>query len=179
MLALLWGIPDSAGGKELTCQYRKHKRGGLEPWVGKIPWRRSWQPTPVFLPGESPRTEEPGGLQSTGLLRVRHNWSDIIHMQHHLSEAVFRRKMHRYFSRYLMGCQSILVFPDGALCKNGTLKFFNIFIFNWRVIALQCCVDFCNTSTWISHRYTHVPSFLNLPPLSTHPTPLGCHGASG
>ena len=31
------------------------------------------QPTPVFLPGESPWTEEPGGLQSIGLQRVRHN----------------------------------------------------------------------------------------------------------
>ena len=44
---------------------------GFEPWVGKIPWRRAWQPTPVFLPGESPWTEEPGGLQSMGWQRVR------------------------------------------------------------------------------------------------------------
>ena len=29
------------------------KRGWLDPWAGKIPWRRAWQPTPVFLPGES------------------------------------------------------------------------------------------------------------------------------
>ena len=28
-----------------------------DPWIGKIPWRRAWQPTPVFLSGESPRTE--------------------------------------------------------------------------------------------------------------------------
>ena len=28
-------------------------RQGFSPWVGKIPWRRTWQPTPVFLPGES------------------------------------------------------------------------------------------------------------------------------
>ena len=28
-------------------------RLGFDPWVGKIPWRRAWQPTPVFLPGES------------------------------------------------------------------------------------------------------------------------------
>jgi len=34
------------------------------PWFGKIPWRWAWRPTPVFLPGESPWTEEPGGLQS-------------------------------------------------------------------------------------------------------------------
>ena len=31
----------------------RHKRPGFGPWVGKIPWRRKWQPIPVFLPGES------------------------------------------------------------------------------------------------------------------------------
>ena len=35
---------------------------GSDPWVGKIPWGRKWQPTPVFLPGRIPWTEEPGGL---------------------------------------------------------------------------------------------------------------------
>ena len=29
------------------------KRAGLDPWVGKIPWRRKWLPTPVFLPGKA------------------------------------------------------------------------------------------------------------------------------
>ena len=28
------------------------KRGGLDPWLGKVPWRRKWQPIPVFLPGK-------------------------------------------------------------------------------------------------------------------------------
>ena len=45
----------------------------VQSWAGKIPWRRKWQPTPVFLPGESPWTEKPGGLQSIGLQRVRHD----------------------------------------------------------------------------------------------------------
>ena len=40
----------------------QYGRPGFNPWVGKIPWRRAWQPTLVFLPGESARTEEPGGL---------------------------------------------------------------------------------------------------------------------
>ena len=48
---------------------------GLDPWVGKIPWRRAWQPTPVFLPGESSWTEKPSGLQSVGSQRVRHDWA--------------------------------------------------------------------------------------------------------
>ena len=42
-------------------------------WVENIPWRRAWQPTPEFLPEESPQTEEPGGLQSMGSQRVRHD----------------------------------------------------------------------------------------------------------
>ena len=39
--------------KKPTCQYRRHRRGRFDPWVGKIPWRRKWQLTPIFLPGES------------------------------------------------------------------------------------------------------------------------------
>jgi len=45
----------------------------FNPCVGTIPWRRAWQPTPVFLPGESPWTEEPDGLLSVGLQRVGHD----------------------------------------------------------------------------------------------------------
>jgi len=49
------------------------RRPEFYPCVGKIPWRRAWQPTPVFLSGEFPWTEEPGRLQSMGLQRVGHN----------------------------------------------------------------------------------------------------------
>ena len=47
------GFPGGANGKEPTCQCRRHKRCGFDPWVGKIPWRRKREPTPVFLPGKS------------------------------------------------------------------------------------------------------------------------------
>ena len=46
-------FPGGASGKELACQCRRHKRRGFHPWVGKVPRRRAWQPTPMFLPGES------------------------------------------------------------------------------------------------------------------------------
>ena len=36
---------------QLYCQRRRCKRLGFDAWVGKIPWSRKWQPTPVFLPG--------------------------------------------------------------------------------------------------------------------------------
>ena len=50
-------------------------RPGFNPCVKKIHWREAWQPTPVFLPGESPWTEEPGGLRSTASQRVGHDWA--------------------------------------------------------------------------------------------------------
>ena len=47
------GFPGGTSGKEPACQCRRHKRHKFYPWVRKIPWRRAWQPTPVFLLGES------------------------------------------------------------------------------------------------------------------------------
>ena len=59
-LTLLWppmycdsGFPGGSVGKEPACQCRRHKRHRFSPWVGKIPWRRAWQNTPVHLPRES------------------------------------------------------------------------------------------------------------------------------
>ena len=46
------GFPGSSVSKESVCQCRKPS---FVPWVGKIPWRRKWQPTPVFLPGNPHR----------------------------------------------------------------------------------------------------------------------------
>ena len=49
----LKGFPGGAGGKEPTYQCGSQKRHGFDPWVRKIPGRRAWQPTPVFMPTES------------------------------------------------------------------------------------------------------------------------------
>jgi len=53
MVVYIWDFSGGASGKESTCQCRRHKRCGLDPWVGKIFWRRKWQPTPVFSLGKS------------------------------------------------------------------------------------------------------------------------------
>ena len=49
---LVVGLPRWHSGKEPTCQCRRHKRWGFDPWVGKIPWSRKWHPTLVSLPGK-------------------------------------------------------------------------------------------------------------------------------
>ena len=51
-------------------------------------------------------------------------------------------------------------------------SFFKKIVFNWRIIDLQCCAAFCQTSTWISHRHTYVPFLLNLPPTPIPTPPL-------
>ena len=83
MYAVMAGFPGGSEGKASICL--QCEKPGFDPWGGKTPWRRAWQPTPVFSPGESPWNEEPGRLQSVGLQRVGHNWaskhSSAQHMQ--------------------------------------------------------------------------------------------------
>ena len=53
LLFLQLGFPGGATGKELAYWCKRQKKRRFFPWVGKIPWKRAWQPTPVFFPGES------------------------------------------------------------------------------------------------------------------------------
>ena len=55
------------------------RRHGLDPWVRKIPWRRTWQPTPVFLPGEFQRQRRLMGYSSWGHKRVRQDFTSKQH----------------------------------------------------------------------------------------------------
>ena len=50
-LALIKGFPGDSDGKKIHLRCR---RPGFDPWIGKILWRREWQPSPVFLPGKPP-----------------------------------------------------------------------------------------------------------------------------
>ena len=63
-----------ASGREPACQCRRCKGRGFDPRVGKIPWRRARQHTPVFLPGESHGQRNLEGYsQSIRSQRVRHD----------------------------------------------------------------------------------------------------------
>ena len=60
-------------GKEFICQCRRHRRWGFDLWVRKIPWRRKWQPTPVFSSGKVHGHRSLMGIVH-GLQRVRDDW---------------------------------------------------------------------------------------------------------
>ena len=119
-------------------------RQGFNPWVNKVPWRSAWQPTPVFLPGEShgQRTlvgYSPQGFKESDMTEA--TWLSWLSL-----------KYHQHF----------------------------LYIFNWRIIALQCCVGFCPI-TWISHKHiyicthTYIPFLLTLPPAPLSSILLGHH----
>ena len=78
-LPLVKTSPDGASGKEPACQCRRLKRLQFNPWVGKIPWRRAWKPTPVFLPWESHRQRSLVGY-SPQVAKCQTRLSDLAHM---------------------------------------------------------------------------------------------------
>ena len=59
--------------KNLTASAGDVRRQGLNPWLRTIPWRRAWQPTPVFLPGESQGQRSLRGYTAHGVARVGHD----------------------------------------------------------------------------------------------------------
>ena len=75
VIITLQGFIGGASGNEPSCQCTRYKRLGFNPWVGKMPWKREWQPTPVFLPGESHGRRSLVGYSPLWSQRVRHDWA--------------------------------------------------------------------------------------------------------
>ena len=85
-------LSSSSRGKKPTCQCRRHRRCGFDPWIKKIPWRRVWKPTPVFLPGESHEQRSlvgysPGGPKESDMTERLHTahcyvYKDILFILH-------------------------------------------------------------------------------------------------
>ena len=91
----------------LVAQMMKNSPATRETWIWslgwEVPWRRAWQPTPVFLPGESPQAEEPGRLQSMGLQRVRHDWVTKHSIAHTLWK-VYNNWVNTSITSYIYSC---------------------------------------------------------------------------
>ena len=134
-------------------QWRVHlqcRRHRFDPSVGKIPWRRKWQPTPVFLPGESPWTEEPGRLQSMVLQGVRQDWSDLAHIFDTTLPLTFHPAT-------ITGTISFLnVFklqPMSSAVQYNIVaaSYQRLFFKNWSRVTLWYCVSFRCTAKWFNY----------------------------
>ena len=73
----LRGFPGGNNGKEPTCQCRRHKRHGFDPWGGEDPLEVGMATHSSILAWRTPWTEKPGRLQFTEKQRVRYKWSDL------------------------------------------------------------------------------------------------------
>ena len=59
----------------ICLQCKSHRKHGFDPWVGKIPWSRKQQPTPILLPGKSHGQRSLAGYSPCGCKELEHNWA--------------------------------------------------------------------------------------------------------
>ena len=108
-------------GKESSCQCR---RCGFDPWTGQIPWRRKWQPTPVFLPGKSHEQRRLGRLQSMGSQRVRR---DLATKQQHFEKAYlfpsyYKWEMLQHFRSYSESYKDQIITKQSPITHRGNYE---------------------------------------------------------
>ena len=117
-------------------------RGSCDPWVGKIPWRRAWQPTPVFLPGESHGQRSLVGYSPAATAKSLQSCltlcdpTDVAH-QAHLSVGFSRQE---YWSG--LPCPSPGNLPDPGIEPTPALKgvFFTTNV-TWEAVS-------CDKPSW-------------------------------
>ena len=102
------GLPRWLTGKESAYWCRRHSRHKFTSWVGKMLWRRKWQPTLVFLPGRSHK-QESVGLEST---RVTKSWTRLSSWAHRSSEGEIETEHSRQWEAV---CQDCIVGGDYSL----------------------------------------------------------------
>ena len=109
------GFPGSSSGKEPACQCRRLERRGFNPWVRKIPWRRKWQPAPVFLPGKSHGQRSLAGYSTWGCKEsdttehththiIRKDWLHVGYVFFTLTFAFHWLCLLKGYCPYIMGC---------------------------------------------------------------------------
>ena len=87
--SIIFGLPRWLSGKESACQCKSHRRHGFDHWIRKISWRRKWQLTLIFLPGEFHGQRRLVACYSPWGHRIRHNWEQCIHTQNYLSTCLW------------------------------------------------------------------------------------------
>ena len=111
------GFPGGASDKEPTCQWRRRNTPGFDAWVGKIPWRRAWQPISVSLSREPQGQRRlPGELQSMGSQRVGHDWNDLARMQ------TFYIFIYHIWQLYSSRISSQICFTDCRCCYGKKME---------------------------------------------------------
>ena len=108
-------------------QCRRHRRCGFDPWVKKIPWRRKWQSTPVFLPGEPHGQRRLAGYSPKGHKKsdvTEHTHTRIISKTWHLSPLEFSL----YYANNYFQAKVFFFFFRNTRLPISTLNFKRLFL---------------------------------------------------
>ena len=101
-------VHSGTSGKEPTCQCRRHKRPGFDPWVRKIPLEKWMTVFSSILAWRTPWTEELVGLQCTGPQRVGHDGSNWVCMHTH-THTHSHTHTHTHSHTHIWASQVVLV----------------------------------------------------------------------
>ena len=128
-------FPRWLSGKESTCQCRRLR---FNPWVRKIPWKRKWQPTPVFVPGKS-MDREPWWATVHGVKKE-------MDMTEHIVFFGLTGPLGKYLVFWdLWKC------PDMILSGSPYAEFSSLPGFSWPASILRSLIGLCSSAsgTWI------------------------------
>ena len=103
-------FPGGASGKKPAWQHKRHKRCGFDPRVGKMPWRRKWQPTPAFMPGESHGQRSLEGYRPQG---SKGSYTTEVTKYKHLHTEVHGASQVAQWQRICLAMQEMQVRPVG------------------------------------------------------------------
>ena len=158
------GLSRWYSGEESTCQCRRCQKCGLDPWLGKIPWSRKQEPTPVFLSGEFHRNESLGDYnpqvaKSQTWLATEHNFA---YLSTFLDVSIWK-PLPTFWSTTLTSQDHLLFLPERdqrscgppEACVDKTGLVFHSVLFFSITVASAIFVPFpnavCGFLTWLSH----------------------------
>ena len=150
LVYLLPGLPKRCTSKESTCQRSRHRRCRFDPWVGKVPWRRKWQPSSSSLAWRIPCSEEPDGLQSKGCKQ----WDTAEHagLSTHCLESFYAVRQGMWTPEVEQTKPGSEVFKAGGSERTDTQReiIWCLFVFSFENLALvfSINVDYCICMIW-------------------------------
>ena len=159
-------LPSWLSCKE-SASSAEDRRSRFDPQVRKIPWRRAWHPTPLFLPGESHGLRKLVGYQSTGSKRVRHDWSNWIHAHTHLALTYFPTQLlglGNWFLNLLLGYWTQIMkmagrkvfLADTATAMVSNIKMVNNPVGTWKLSIFKCTSQHLSSHGLWFQRILHV-----------------------
>ena len=158
----LWSALGFSGGAVSTCQCRRH---GLDPWIRKIPWRRKWQSTPVFLPGESYGQRSLVGDCPWGCERVRQDWAaehthtlhDQLHSPHFSEKKTGAQREVKKTVLWWMAKENVVHIHNGTLLSHKE-EWNNAFVATWMDLEIIITSEVNQTKINIMQHHFYVES---------------------